>query len=656
MDAGRSPSRPIDYRTIAASADKARKLAWKITSKMAGRRLEAAGSDPAQSGYATSPFGGEMHHLDELHFLLLELGGKIASAEYAAANTKALVVRGDAGAGKTHLFCDVAGRRREKGMPTILLHGSDFEGGDPLAAIRAQLDLNTGMFEFLSALDAAGEASGSRALVLVDALNEGSGPSVWPRYLVKLLDAVGRHPWIAIALSVRTTYESLVIPEGVVPNRASQITHTGFGNLTDKAARIFFDGNGIERPGMPMLAPEFSNPLFLTILCKGLVNNGMTRIPDGELTLMSVYNMYVDSVNRKITGTDMLDRPVEVRIVDKAIAAVAQLMIRSRSWCVDYMAAHEALHMIHPEKRESKSLLTLLIREGLLSVDYADAGAGQRRVVGFVYERLAENLVVRSVLQDSSAEDLPRLLAAGGELDKCMRAMGSYRGMIDALSIQVPEKLGRELIDVFPGGATAALYESFLASLPWRGASTVGPRAAALMDECLGRCRDPHAAFRSLLTVSTTPGHHLNADYLDSRLKALAMAERDAGWSISLDTDYHGEDSVVHRLIEWGRGAGKAAVRPVTVELAGVSLAWFLTCQNRFVRDRATKALVSLLSGHTDVLVRVLDRFAGCNDPYVVERLYCAAYGCAVHAQSSNDLERLARYAYEAVFKEAGWK
>jgi len=644
-----SPACRIDYRTIGRSAGRAQELAEKIAGTLATKRRETvAGGE--NGPYYPQPFDSEAYHLDELRFLLAGLEDSTKSSEYASANTKALVVRGDAGAGKTHLFCDVAERRNRSGLPTILLHGSDFEGGDPLPSIKAMLELDTTMPEFLSALDAAGEASGSRALILVDALNEGGGPSVWSRYLAGLLDLAGRYPWVAVAVSVRTTYERLVIPEHIVPDRATSITHAGFGSMTNKAVRVFFDGNGIDRPGMPMLAPEFSNPLFLMILCKGLKNKGMTRMPEDKFSLMSVYDLYIESVNEKISGPDHLDRPAEARLVDRAVDAMAKLMVSRGSWRVDYMAAHEELGRIHDESRESRSLLSLLIREGVLSEDYAGTKTGPRRVVGFAYERMAENLVIRSVLHGSSAGDLPRLLAGGGDLAECLKSMHSYRGMIDALSIQVPEKFNRELIDVIPGGATAALYESFLASLAWRSPTSVGPRAAALVDMCLKRNDDPYAALGPLLSVSATPRHQLNAEYLDARLRPLAMAERDSTWSIFLDADYE-DGSAVRRLIAWARDADKAAAQPETIELAGVALAWFLTCQNRAVRDGATKALVSLLSGHADILVRILARFAGCNDPYVTERLYCVAYGCAVHTRLLGDLEKLARHTYRAVFE-----
>ena len=156
-------------------------------------------------------------------------------------------------------------------------------------------------------MDAAGQASGSLALIMIDALNEGNGSQIWPKQLPGLLIAVARYPWVGIALSVRTAYESFVIPTHLGPEKLSRLTHNGFRHNTEDALKIFFDKNGIERPSVPMLIPEFSNPQFLVILYRWLKNKELTRIPDGLGNLTSVYDLFLDSVNEKLSGEANLD-------------------------------------------------------------------------------------------------------------------------------------------------------------------------------------------------------------------------------------------------------------------------------------------------------------------------------------------------------------
>jgi hypothetical protein len=92
-----------------------------------------------------------------------------------------LVLDGTAGMGKTHLLCDLATKRLNAKLPTILLMGQRFlHSGDPWTQSLQQLDLaRFSAEEFIGALEAAAQASNSRALLMIDALNEGAGRSIW---------------------------------------------------------------------------------------------------------------------------------------------------------------------------------------------------------------------------------------------------------------------------------------------------------------------------------------------------------------------------------------------------------------------------------------------------------------------------------------------
>src|SRR5438552_15193876 len=76
--------------------------------------------------------------------------------------------------------------------------------------------------------------------------------------------------------------------------------------------------------------------------------------------------------------------------------------------------------------------------------------------------------------------------------------------------------------------------------------------------------------------------------------------------------------------------------------LAATALTWFFTSSNRFIRDRATKALVRIMQGRFPVLMVVLDIFRDVNDPFITERLICAAYGCALLSSDPQAIAALA--------------
>ncbi|WP_157259400.1 hypothetical protein [Paenibacillus sp. OSY-SE] len=84
--------------------------------------------------------------------------------------------------------------------------------------------------------------------------------------------------------------------------------------------------------------------------------------------------------------------------------------------------------------------------------------------------------------------------------------------------------------------------------------------------------------------------------------------------------------------------------------LSAITLSWFLTSSNRFLRDSATKALVSILQNRISVLVQLLKKFKSVNDPYILERIYAVAYGCTLRTNEITNLTGLSDYIYTEVF------
>mgnify|MGYP002144292407 CR=1 FL=1 len=99
-----------------------------------------------------------------------------------------MLLTGAAGTGKTHLLCDIAQQRIAAGKPTVLLMGQRFGDADPWGQALRQLDLaSLRAEEFVGALEAVAQAADCRALLIIDALNEGEGMRIWPSNLAAFL-------------------------------------------------------------------------------------------------------------------------------------------------------------------------------------------------------------------------------------------------------------------------------------------------------------------------------------------------------------------------------------------------------------------------------------------------------------------------------------
>lgn len=100
--------------------------------------VKEAGSRREQVSYG-------QHLLGNLLDALYHFNAFARSSEALLANQPTLLVVGDAGTGKTHLFCDVAKRRIQKGLPTVVLLGGHFEDSEPWSQIIKELGLTCRM-------------------------------------------------------------------------------------------------------------------------------------------------------------------------------------------------------------------------------------------------------------------------------------------------------------------------------------------------------------------------------------------------------------------------------------------------------------------------------------------------------------------------------
>ncbi|HWB03010.1 MAG TPA: hypothetical protein VG796_08315 [Verrucomicrobiales bacterium] len=582
------------------------------------------------------------------HDVLIDAEAFVKSSEVNAALSGRLIVTGGAGSGKTHLFCKVAEISLQENRPVLLMLGEQFEQSEePWTRIMRLMGLSCGRDEFLGALDASGEASGCRALILLDGLNEGPGIAYWRRHLGAILEHLKPWPHVALGLSLRDAYEGDI--RKVVGQDAAWTSHTGFRGKAGEAARHFFRHYQLAEPNMPVLDPEYENPLFLKLLCESLSRQHGLSLSDPP-SFRELLQMVLNDANEQIAVE--LDYDPSERYVHRAVARIAELMRQEGESWLEWSQVREELNKLKPSESHSRSLAQRLIGQDLLVRAKAPYPNGEEDRVRFTYQRFSDFILVEEwLLQERTAgRDGTALLQeweANAEWD------ASARTWLEAAATISPEIGGPELPDLIPGAIEyPALRSAFLHSIVWRPRRTVTTATKIAVLSLLERRDEARAdTFDTLLAVTSRPNHSLNADWLDNFLRPFPMPERDSIWSTSIFGGWDSEGNV-HRLIEWawqenaGAGLGDEIVR-----LSSQSLVWMLTTSDRFVRDRATKALVSLLENRLEIMRWLLGHFADVPEPYVQERLYAVAYGCALRTADLQGLWLLAQEVYDRIFR-----
>ena len=560
---------------------------------------------------------------------LLDLADSVATR---AARSQEMLIVGKAGTGKTHLLCDVAHKRMEAGLPTVLVMGQDFDRRAPRIQIPELTSFDGSVEKEVAALAAASEAAGAVGLLIIDALNESERPEHWKDDLRALRQIVARHDQVALVVSCRTEF----LPDVVGKTSMPTMSHEGFGEATDVAVRRFAQEYGLEAVSFPVLSPEFSNPLLLKLACEALKTLGHDRFPLGSAGLTAVCDAFLEAVNHRLASSERCDFDRESSLVQEAVRRLA--VECSDGSPLQRGRAEQLLAELLPGRKWSESLLKGLLDEGVLLATSAG--------IGFGYQRLGD-IAHASLLCEDSDE----------QMQEWVNGLGNrkwlFRGVLEVLSMMVPERRGVELIDLLDSDDTNVRdddAELFIQSLGLRAAEAVSDRTIQIVRQLLDEDYIQGSVCNQLVRLSCSPGHPLNSTWTHTWLLSQELAQRDALWSVFLIGQ--AEDALpVSRLISWARNSSRDA-SPEVRHLAGLTLGWMFATSDNRVRDQATKALVALLEREPQVALDTLRQFCRVNDPYVVERLTGAACGIALRTTDPESQHQVATGVTELLGSE----
>ncbi|MAA73887.1 MAG: hypothetical protein CMN28_04180, partial [Salinisphaeraceae bacterium] len=590
--------------------------------------------------------------LEQLYEVIARVSHGIKRPGSQMANEQRLLVTGEAGSGKSHLLADVADRHIDRGFPAVLVLGGSFAEGEPWRQTADQLGLsNTTPDELLGALDAAGEAAGTRALVMIDAINERGGIALWADRLMAFLATADRFPHVAVILSCRTTFLPYIIRE-IDEKALPRLAHPGFAGRAAQAAQRYLDARGIVRMAAPNFSPEFENPLFLRTCCDALQRRGEQELPKGLEGVSGVFDFYFRAVAEAITAR--LGLYPRLRIVENALEDLTQAMIEARSGSLPIAEVIALFEKLHPSQNQAEqSLFFQLENEGVISVEPVLEGSSLVELVRFTFERLSDHCIAQALLDAEIINNDPGpAFAQSGPLREYVAGPEAhpFAGIAEAFAVQLPERFDMELLDLIEDSTVIYdLLPAFRSSLLWRRQVAFRQRTMDLLEEHADDL-DGDPWLDTLIAIATEPSNAFNADYLDRWLRPMSMPERDKLWSIRATYLAANEGNAINTLIQWVLANGLNAIEPSRAWLVAITLAWLTSLSHRIVRDMATKALAVLLVNRRELGSDIINHFAGINDPYVLDRVLAAAYGGATRRGDDEGLTALAEAAYSAVF------
>jgi len=585
-------------------------------------------------------------HVDsarEIIKVLEELDQWLQKPQAYLSVASAMLLLGPAGIGKTHSICDIALDRHQRELRSLVFLGEQFTAGEPWVQIRQLLGISATLSrdDLLETLNRIGAGTGYPLIIFIDAVNETRPRDVWYTRLATVIEQVSRYPWLRLCVSCRSTY----VEDAIAPNvQIPQVEHTGFAGVEFDACFEFFRFYGLEPPSMPLMQPEFLNPLFLRLVCESLRDAGVTRLPEGMVGISEVVRYLLNSKNTKLART--LDYHPREQIVQKALGLLIGTMAERQTDQLSWEEAKDLVDSVRPSSQRSTSLFDHMIREGLLRED--------RDIIRISFERLGEHLLAEQYLANITEEALVDAFASEGFLHFVVanpRSLRQYRGLLEAFAIQIPERYGLELTEVVTSSTfTSELTLPVVESLVWRSSDSLRQQTDEILREALTQGHTFASAMEALFALGTRDGNPFNSLWFHAFFASIPMPDRDAALCPYLYRTY-GQLKGLDRLLRWALKADLGAVSDKTAELWVTQLCWFCAASDRRVRDYATKAMVRIMEDHPLVCSPVIERFSGVDDEYVIERCLAAAYGSLIRANNNAAIRASAITIYQTFFE-----
>lgn len=589
---------------------------------------------------------------DKLHTNELigpEVFGGHWSRLLAIDGARAALFIGEAGAGKSHLLARNSEIAANEGIPVVHLLGQYFFDKDPRISILERLELTTWTFhELLTALDLAAEAKNTRALLVIDALNEGKGLEIWRKHLETLVREVNEHKRVVLVVSCRIEYLDYVVPSEVIaspkpyPDQETGLLQdcaplgklvlvrvSGFQTTEERAAALkkFLDDKGIARPTAPVLDPEFFNPLFMSSVCRSMAKAGLKVFPGGLHGARDIFG-FVLQTKAKALGTryDGTDRVYSAMLA--ALDGLARHMVQSKEDNVPLLDALKVMDSAFASLPISdQTWLEVLAGADILRIDVEPPledvyeWSKPHEVVRFSFQRLQDNLIAQRLIAESRSVDIEEAFAPDGPFAfmvqrsienevSYLRFNSSWIGVLGALWAAVAETYGKELCDLqsfFESPEVHFYYRDFRpvfsASVRERRGTAFTDRTKHLLDYLWEDSQGGKLAI--LMSNSSVPSHLWNADFLTERLLSLSTTDRVKGWSEPFGDTSELRDRAL-TITDWAVSVDVRSADAEVVRLTALTLACLSMVKNSEIGRQATKALKNLLTGapHLEPILR----------------------------------------------------
>lgn len=572
-----------------------------------------------------------------------DLSNPATRVEYASLHSKAkdfykvldliysrcVYVAANAGMGKTHGMCHLADSLIDDSN-VYLMFGTDFSFGK--TAKKTFLDYFNLTEQNLAEINNLHEKSNHKALIIIDALNEGAGNAYWREQMNSFVELLKPYTNIKLLVTYRNNLESEFNCFDGAYWRNWKLE--GFQDR-DKAIDDYCKHYEIDTSLLTDQTKDlFNQPLFLSAFCEAY--KGGAHFDSASLDKLSLFKRYIKVRNIKVS--DFCSEDPCRNVTQQLLSNIAGISVFKNSCdIVGREDARGCAEEICPNRLWNQHLIKACLDENLLLPINRQE---DQHFVMFEYEEMGDYLKADAFLFKNSDE---------------IQRWNEYIALSN--SVQGNSSANKDKFNNF----NKALFENWkLKEIP----ADLVPKiqklegiATVLKEMQQSEHESIKEAFKTITQVRPmTPAELIsNVMTLSDEaimtqhkfLLSMDLAERDLNWSSFINS--HDESSTPQF---YPTHPGSNTYEAEQKRLVWI-YSWMLSASYPKVRLPIIRSIVSLFKEEHKLTRYCLDVFAEVNDPYVVKGLLCAAYGMILACRDLQKIEEVVN-AIHHIYKEKG--
>lgn len=547
-------------------------------------------------------------------------------------------ISGNASKGKTHVAVNIIKKQIDKNRPAIFIFGKNFKSELPIKEqLKQILDLPSewSFSDFLGVLDVSGRVNNTKAILLIDGLNESIyWKTIWGDNLEELINEINtKFPNILFITTFRTSYMEQLFPNDYFDysneNDLKRHEIDGFTsyNVND-AIDKYFEYYNITLENYSSAINNFTEPLYLKIFCEAKKNQTVSFQNED---LFDVFDQYLIKCNESIIEKLNLEIKYNKGFTINILEEISKILWKYNSREIDF--DYVISNIINQEQ------LAVFEKEDLLI--FRDWN--QVEVITFTYDLLSGYLIAKIIINEvTTIDDLKALINADEFKNKLLKKETYHPLFNDILRCFCVLAIKEFGLDFYVHSENEILDRYILKSVFEVNRNTIINNEDLINN--LIKINFSNVKYQELIyglfdNTDLDCQSPLNINLLSELLLNMSVSERDLSWTEYFRKNNGLYDNSYKNFIEGFEIACKEKkdLKTDKIHLAAKKIIWFLTSSNRGFRDLCTRALYYYGRKYPLQYIDLVEYSLSINDPYIWERTLAALYGAVL--AKHNDFE-----------------